>query len=217
MSTADHRNPPTHRTASTARALLLLAALGGCATEQSQQGDAPFLLPGGSDADEAPFRGPAEKLSPPPIAQEPPLEEVAGPAEIAVSGPGPQTLPYAPTATTEADRRREIWLRNNFRCKAISSTRLRRCRFEQTDAGFRLRFPMSDVVCQDVAFDEHGDPERLTGCKGAWLVVPKSNRLRPNRAGKVWSGSHSGWRWKGDRQRYCCPGMWLEAPATLQI
>jgi hypothetical protein len=157
MTAADQRIPETSRIASLAWALLLLAALPSCAAEPEQHGDAPFLLPSGAAAQEAPFLGPAQKLPPPVVEEEAPPADVGGPAEIAVSGPVPSPLPSLP-ATTESDRRREVWLRSYFRCKAISSTRLRRCRFEETAGGFELRFPMSDVVCANVSFDGNGDP-----------------------------------------------------------
>ena len=203
-----------------AAVMLLLVATTGCSGEGDNDGPEPFVLPEGTSETEAPFRGPIQHVdqgldeAPPPfpaaVTADPTGEPFALPSRAMAEIAAPATV-----AMTGTERRREIWLNESFRCKAISSTRLRRCRFEQTRAGYRLRFPMSDVTCEGVTFDERGDPERLTGCRGAWLRVPATNRLRPNRDRRVWSGSHSGWRWKGDRQPYCCPGLWLEAPESL--
>ena len=197
--------------------LFVLVALAACSREDPGEGPEPFVLPEGDGEPAAPFRGPFAKLDAGPPDHEgteaeallgdplplpaPPVAEIAAPAE--------------PSSGSEPARRRQTWLNESFRCKAISTTRLRRCRFERTERGHRLSFPVADVTCENVIFDERGDPERLTGCRGAWLRVPAKNRLRPDRERRVWSGSHSGWSWKGDRQPYCCPGLWLEAPESL--
>jgi hypothetical protein len=206
-------------------ALIFGLVMLGCAGDGGEVGDAPFVQSTPGVAAEAPFHGPAERIADPLPATEPSATEIGAqpgtaplpampstmPAEIAVSN-DPLTYP----ASTAADHRRQTWLTSSLRCKAISTTRLRRCRFEQTPDGYSIKFPLSDVTCNDVEFDENGDPQLLTGCRGAWLLVPKNNRLRPNRARTVWSGSHSGWRWRGDRQKYCCPGLWIEAPTEIQ-
>lgn len=222
MTTREPNTIAPSRTARNALVLCALAWIAGCADRSRDDGPQPFLLPEGAAQEAAPFRGPA--LSPADLAAErgapgapagqvmdplpsPPLPLAPPVAEIAA--------PSATPARAAADRRREAWLGSWFRCKAISTTRLRRCKFEATADGHTLRFQMSDVVCDDVVFDENGDPSRLTGCRGAWLRVPATARLRPDRAHRVWSGSHSGWRWGSDGQKYCCPGIWLEAPASL--
>jgi hypothetical protein len=196
-----------------------LTALAGCTADRVPANDAPFVLPAGSEPAAAPFKGPSEPVGTAPpsqssLAAEPPPTAPQSPTSPAQIAAPLEALPA--TATDQAERRRQAWLTEGFRCKAISTTRLRRCRFEQSDTGYRLRFPVADVVCQDVSFDERGDPALLTDCTGAWLRVPARNELRPDAAREVWSGSHSGWRWKSDRERYCCPGLWLEAPAALR-
>jgi hypothetical protein len=112
-------------------------------------------------------------------------------------------------------RRRAAWLAEPFRCKAISTTKLRGCRFEAHAGGHRLKFQVADVVCEDVEFDAAGDPARLVGCRAGWLVMPRDVDLTRARGQEVWSGSHGGWRWH-DGERYCCPGLWLEAPKSLR-
>ena len=64
--------------------------------------------------------------------------------------------------------------------------------------------------------DENGDPARLLDCKSAWLSVPRNNKLTKMKKQDVWTGSHSGWRWPRDREKYCCPGVWLQAPKVLR-
>jgi len=167
----------------------------------------------------APFRGPAVDLRgcdrrPEPRPEAPAPTPPPRPAPRPDAAPEP-ALDAPASAPSEADRRREIWLGSDFRCRAISSVRFRRCRFEETPNGHRLRFQASDVVCEDVRFDEGGDPAELLGCRSPWLVVPRRNRLVKAKRQDIWSGSHSGWRWK-DGERYCCPGIWIEAPAALR-
>jgi hypothetical protein len=209
-------------------AVPLSLALAACSGERREDEEAPFVLPEASEGAvaEAPFRGPVGRIDRPPGEEQP----LSDPHPSAPPPPGePPALPAPPVAEIaapdpavgpavggEAEQRRAIWLGESFRCKAISTTRLRRCRFEATADGYRLEFPVADVTCENVIFDERGDPEKLTGCRGAWLRVPATNGLRPNREREVWSGSHSGWRWKGDRQPYCCPGLWLEVPDSLK-
>jgi hypothetical protein len=213
MRSVTENSSASNRASGTAALPLLLVAALGCSSEPSRDGPEPFVLPEGAERSAAPFRGPVrerEEQSDEPRPEAPDHTPGPSPAVAEIATPAQSTL------RTGTDRRREAWLGESFRCKAISSTRLRRCRFEHTDQGFRLRFPMSDVTCENVTFDERGDPERLTGCRGAWLRVPATNRLRPDRAREVWSGSHTGWRWKSDRQPYCCPGLWLEAPDSIR-
>ncbi|MBW2277200.1 MAG: hypothetical protein JRF63_06890 [Deltaproteobacteria bacterium] len=210
------------RACDAATVMLLLFTAAGCSRENLKDGPEPFVLPEATDESQAPFRGPTLQVDQRLEEAQPqfPAEVTAAPTGELSALPAPAVAeiaaPAEALATTRPDRRRGSWLNERFRCKAISSTRLRRCRFEQTADGYRLRFPMSDVTCEGVTFDERGDPERLTGCRGSWLRVPVTNRLRPNRDHRVWSGSHSGWRWKGDQQPYCCPGLWLEAPESLR-
>ncbi len=90
----------------------------------------------------------------------------------------------------EASRRRDAWLNEPFRCKAISTTKLRGCKFEWIDGGHSLKFQVSDVVCEDVEFDASGNPSRLIGCVGPWLRVPRNNTLKKAKRQDVWSGSH---------------------------
>ena len=71
---------------------------------------------------------------------------------------------------------------------------------------------MADITCQDVRFDENGDPAELIECKGAWIRVPQNNPLTRKSNERIWYGSGSRWFWKSDGERYCCPGMWLQAP-----
>ncbi len=133
--------------------------------------------------------------------------------------PGTSPLPATPQGLAGVSNhggRRDIWLSEPFRCRAISTVRLRKCRFEETDNGHQLRFNKKDVICDDVVFDESGDPSELRGCHSSWLRVPSNNKLRPDNARRIWSGSHRGWSWKGSGGgRYCCPGLWLEAPKSL--
>jgi len=183
--------------------LLLLTALSTACADRGAEPEA-------SGDPAAPFFGPATRhdgraeLAPPgppqPIAAIPPLP----------------ALPEAAPLTDDAARRREIWASSRFRCRAISTTRLRTCRFERTPTGLSITFPIADLTCDEVLFDEAGDPWELRGCRSTWLRVPKTAELKRSRAGDVWSGSHSGWRWPSDGEAYCCPGLWIEAPAALR-
>jgi hypothetical protein len=136
--------------------------------------------------------------------------------------PIPPLLPPRPVEASaafpddDAARRREIWATSRFRCRAISTTRLRTCRFVATPTGLSITFPVADITCDEVVFDAAGDPAQLRGCRGKWLRVPSTVSLQRSRAGDVWSGSHSGWRWPGDGETYCCPGLWIEAPPSLR-
>ncbi len=118
--------------------------------------------------------------------------------------------------TSSSNPRKAAWLGETFRCRAISTTRFRKCRFEETGDGIRIRFKKADIACDEVVFDENGDPKTLNKCRSNWLRIPSKNPLRTDSARKVWSGSKKGWRWKSDRQPYCCPGIWLEAPPSLR-
>ena len=156
--------------------------------------------------------------APAPIATPAPLPAVPG-AKIAPAASLTGDLAAVPEALPEnrdLTGRRQAWLTENFRCRAISTVRLRKCRFEETEGGYRLRFNKKDVICEDVVFDSDGNPSELTGCRSNWLRVPSNNRLTADTSGNIWSGSTSGWRWKSDGDPYCCPGLWLEAPASLK-
>jgi hypothetical protein len=169
----------------------------------------PFLFlsscssPPPSSDPAAPFYGPAERsATPAPFA-----------APIPTPAPPPVTAPPVPD---EAARRRGIWTSGGFRCRAISTTRLRPCHFEPTATGWSITFPIADLTCDEVVFDAAGDPAELRSCRSAWLSVPQTVALRRDRTGAVWSGSHAGWRWPGDGESYCCPGVWIEAPGALR-
>ncbi len=183
------------------RAAVVLAGLIGalCLTGCDPVQDAPV------DTGGAPFLGPSSKVAPPPIPS--PVIEPALPA-IPVYPQQPDYL------EDEASRRRDAWLNEPFRCKAISTTKLRGCKFERLDGGHRLKFQVSDVVCENVEFDASGNPSRLIGCVGAWLRVPRNNTLKKAKRQDIWSGSHRGWKWK-DGSKYCCPGLWLEPPKSI--
>jgi hypothetical protein len=111
-----------------------------------------------------------------------------------------------------ADEKKYRWLHEPFRCRAISTVRMRPCRFEQTREGISLSF-MGDIRCADVRFDDNGDPAELLDCQCDWLHIPADNPLKKAKNQNIWSGSHGGWRWKSDGEPYCCPGMWIEGPA----
>jgi len=177
--------------------LLLLAALFAACAERDAVGE-------GSADPAAPFLGPAHKL-----------EERSFPPPLVPPAP-PQPVEAIAAPDDEAARRLEIWASSRFRCRAISTTRLRGCRFERSDKGFSITFPIADLTCDEVVFDGAGDPAELRGCRSAWLRVPASATLRKSAKGDVWSGSHKGWRWPNDGERYCCPGVWIEAPAALR-
>lgn len=128
----------------------------------------------------------------------------------------PAPLPAIPTPSDGlapgASQRKQAWLGSKFNCKAISTTKFRPCRFERTDKGYRLKFAHG-TVCEDVEFDSNGDPETLLGCRSDGKTIPRKNALK--RKDDIWSGSHGGWRWRGGG-KYCCPGMWLQAPKPLR-
>jgi len=179
-------------------ALLLLCA--AVAVACADAGDAQDL----NGDPSAPFFGPATRPA-----------ERAGPVPLV--SPAPQlveTIVAGPT--DDAARRRDAWTSSRFRCRAISTTRLRTCRMERAENGFSITFPIADLTCDEVVFAANGDPAELRGCASKWLRVPKTIALARSRGGDVWSGSHSGWRWPGDGEKYCCPGVWLEAPAALR-
>lgn len=111
------------------------------------------------------------------------------------------------------------WLDRDFSCRAISTTRYRTCRFEVADDGrVRLRFRHADITCEDVRFDEAGDPAALNDCRARWLRIPRDNPLvraddaRDPTARRAWAGSTHGWRWTSDGEAYCCPGLWILEP-----
>jgi hypothetical protein len=186
------------------RAILVVALLpaAGCTSPAPSQ-----VAPGDGGC---PFYGPATRIDgippgpKPPFVQEPPavIEEVVRRVDDRPAGP------------SAADVRRSAWLENPFRCRAISTTRLRTCRFERKDGAISITFPVADLTCREVIFDGDGDPQELRRCASRWIKVPSVIRLRRG-ANDLWSGSHSGWRW-GDGEAYCCPGAWIEAPAALR-
>jgi hypothetical protein len=181
-------------------ALLVLAAL-SAACAQREPADA-------QRDPAAPFFGPAERAVVPAQPPPRPVDPVA-----AIAAPPP---PLAPPISDDAARRREAWTSSRFRCRAISTTRLRTCRFDRTPTGVSITFPIADLTCAEVVFDSAGDPAELRGCSSTWLRVPATASLKRSRTGDVWSGGHAGWRWPGDGERYCCPGLWIEAPASLR-
>jgi hypothetical protein len=154
----------------------------------------------------APFYGPAPRA--------PERLDVA-PAPAPLVAPAPPPAP-APALADPAALRRDAWTTSRFRCRAISTTRLRTCRFERTETGWSITFPVADLTCGEVVFDAAGDPSELRSCSSKWLRVPATAALRRSRAGDVWSGSHAGWRWPSDGETYCCPGLWIEAPEALR-
>jgi len=195
-------------TPSTKAALVLLLAA-AAATACSDHGATPDT----SAVPAAPFFGPAtrsaERDGPAPLVPPRPVAPIAA-------------IPAAPAFTNvdpladDAARRRDAWTSSRFRCRAISTTKLRTCRMQPSAAGWSITFPIADLTCDEVVFDDAGDPAELRGCASKWLRVPKTISLKRSRDGQVWSGSHSGWRWPGDGEKYCCPGVWLEAPSALR-
>ncbi|MCK9461532.1 MAG: hypothetical protein M0R80_18025 [Proteobacteria bacterium] len=161
----------------------------------------------------APFFGPAAKAAV--LAERVPLVPPRPPQEIAPL-PGLPAFPEVAPLTDDAARRREIWASSRFRCRAISTTKLRTCKLAPSPAGWSITFPIADLTCDEVVFDAAGDPAELRGCRSTWLRVPKTISLKRSRDGLVWSGSHAGWRWPGDGTSYCCPGVWIEAPSALR-
>lgn len=188
------------------RAAIVLAGLFGalCLTGCDSAPAAP------ADTGGAPFLGPSSRVAPDLIPTTPVPSPVFEPL-LPVIPAHPQQPDYF---EDEASRRRDAWLNETFRCKAISTTKLRRCKFERHDGGYRLKFQVSDVVCEGVEFDASGNPSRLIDCVGAWLRVPRNNTLKKAKRQDVWSGSHRGWKWK-DGSKYCCPGLWLQPPKSL--
>ena len=114
-----------------------------------------------------------------------------------------------------AERHRHLWLSLSFPCRAISTTAWATCRFTTTNKGYGIRFPGSDVACEEVIFGKGGHPAELRGCRSPHLVLPDRNRLRRSRRGLTWSGSRSGWRWRHSGKDHCCPGLWLKAPKGI--
>ncbi|MGE0786277.1 MAG: hypothetical protein AB7S26_11360 [Sandaracinaceae bacterium] len=166
----------------------------------------------GSERGEGPAPSESSSEPAPPTEPEPASVEEAPMQPIDPDAPA---LPERPVVHIGAGEvRRQAWLDSEFPCRAISTLRYRTCRFEEeADGRVRIRFPESDVLCDDVRFDERGDPSELNACRGRWLTIPADNPLRPLEGGErtVWAGSLSGWRWR-DRDRYCCPGMWIMEP-----
>jgi hypothetical protein len=193
------------------RVAVVLAGLIGvlCISGCDPVPDAPVETGG------APFLGPSSRVVPDPTPI--PLPPPPSIPSKGIEPPLP-AIPVHPQQPDylddEASRRRDAWLNERFRCRAISTTKLRGCKFERLDGGYGLKFQVSDVVCEDVEFDASGNPSRLIGCAGAWLRVPRNNTLKKAKRQDVWSGSHRGWKWK-DGSKYCCPGMWLVPPKSI--
>lgn len=141
--------------------------------------------------------------------------EVAEVAEVAEGAEGAETALDGDRDPAAA--RRAAWLADGFRCRAISTTRFRRCRFVADESGedVSITFPVADVRCERVLFDASGDPARLEQCRSSWLRVPATIELAPSGDGTVWSGARSGWRWT-DGDPYCCPGVWIAAPESVR-
>ena len=192
------------------RVAVVLAGLMGalCLSGCDSKPDVP------ADTGGAPFLGPYSEVVPDPTPNQPPPSPVPSPVfePLLPAIPAPPQQPDY--LDDEASRRRDAWLNEPFRCRAISTTKMRGCKFESHDGGYRLKFQVSDVVCEDVEFDASGDPSRLIDCVGGWLRVPRNNTLKKAKRQELWSGSHRGWKWK-DGSKYCCPGMWLEPPRSL--
>lgn len=175
----------------------------------------------GAPQEGTPFKGPSQRV--PTLAENqlpksppPPTNLISMPTPTAISIPDipiPATL--LSNTTDSAENNRHTWLTSDFRCRAISTVRFRKCRFTRTDLGYRLSF-QNDVHCSDVEFNDEGHPSKLIGCRSNWLRIPRNNTLTKAKKHPIWSGSHRGWKWKGG-DTYCCPGIWLEAPTSLQI
>ncbi len=141
-------------------------------------------------------------------------------AEAPMAPVGPNTLqpvaeeprPVIRIEPSEVGRQR--WLDQPFRCRAISTTRYRRCRMElREDGRVRLRFPLNSVTCDDVVFDAEGNPAELNACHSSWLRLPLDNPLTPVPGPRpAWAASTRRWSWRSDGDVYCCPGMWIMAP-----
>ncbi len=138
------------------------------------------------------------------------------PEPLVVAPPVPvPVLEPAPVVETAGDARRRSWLERPFRCRAISSTRLRTCRFRVLESGaVQFRDALPDVQCDDVRFDAEGNPSALNACRSlTGKRIPRDNPLRETTStgARTWSGSHSGWYWD-DGEPFCCPGIWLVEP-----
>ena len=120
-----------------------------------------------------------------------------------------------PTSVNQmADERRQQWLSSTFRCRAISTSRYRECRFHTAAAG-RVQFRDGSVRCSEVVFGPDGNPSELNGCNaGADIRMPRNNRLERTtfEGQQAWVGSRRGWTWTNDGTEYCCPGIWLVEP-----
>jgi len=121
------------------------------------------------------------------------------------------------SGTGSSKSRKEIWLTEPFRCRAVSTTRLRTCRFKDNgEGGVGLKFAKLGVSCGEVEFDANGDPAVLKKCRSDSLRIPATARLTADSDRQMWSGSKSGWYWRGDGDKYCCPGMWIAPPKSLR-
>jgi hypothetical protein len=167
--------------------------------EPSAPAETTALLPA-----EAPATATSAATDDKPVLQiaSPPLSD--GSAEAAA-------VENTSAAPDSAAQRRAQWLTSVFPCRAIATVKFRPCRIATSDSGHSIAF-QNDVRCDDIQFDENGDPQTLINCRSQWLSMPPTVRLKKSRDGITWSGSHSGWRWKSDNEPYCCPGIWLQAP-----
>ncbi len=141
---------------------------------------------------------------------------LVGQAAAQQPAPPPAAPPATPTEppprlSPAAERQKAVWLQSTFRCRAVSTTRMRPCQFSQTAEGYALKFEHG-IECADVVFDDTGNPRELRGCRSGWLRIPRNNRLTRAKKQPLWTRSRSGWFWRSDGEPYCCPGMWLEAP-----
>lgn len=170
---------------------LVIVVLAGCGAEDGAVARPSIEPPAAAEAPIAPVERPLEATAPLPPAE-----------------PGPEER-----AVEAAAERRSRWISEPFRCRAISTTRLRSCRFVEGGGEVAITFPVADLRCDRVVFDEHGDPARLESCRSTWIRVPETIELA--RSGDTWSGSHSGWTWVSDRERYCCPGVWITASPAI--
>lgn len=151
-----------------------------------------------------------------PGAEEQPQEAPQAPAEAAAAektvSPASE---QAGAAVPKAEKRRNFWLTSPFQCRAISTARYRRCRFERGEDGRHSLSFSTGVRCADVVFDTDGNPSELLDCKDPGITIPRRIRLRmrerPEKT-NIWAGGLSGWSWTDSGEKYCCPGIWLLEP-----
>lgn len=190
------------RAARTARALLaispLVVAIAACDPPRASAPPVPAVP------------GPA---TPPAIETRPPMMPLGAEPVAPSDVPMPEAVDAVTEPTSQRELRIEVWRSSPFLCRAISTTRLRPCRFEGEGDEVAITFPVADLTCRRVVWDASGDPARLEECRSRWLRVPAAIDLV--RRDDTWSGSHAGWRWR-DGETYCCPGAWISAPDALR-